>query len=192
MSVSVKIVLTPRAQQLLAAAPAWPLALKPAIVAAMDRQNELTTGYIQRTKLSVPGSRTLGVRTNRLRLSARPSKAVVSGDGILSAIGSNVKYAGVHEFGFDGTVKVRAFTRRQVSNDVVRGQGRRGFRARERGERVTASGFARVKAHTRRMRFPARAMFRSGIEERLPNYSRAISGAIVRVFTSPSGQGGAA
>jgi len=188
MSTSVQISLSPRAQQLLAAAPAWPLALKPALVAAIDRQNELTTGYIQRNKLSVRGPQTLGVRTNRLRLSARPTKAVVSGDAILSSIGSNVKYAGVHEFGYDGTVRVRSFTRRQVSNDQVRGQGRRGFRARERGDRVVASGIARVKAHTRRVRFPARAMFRGGIEERLPNYSRAISSAIVAVL---SNQGGA-
>lgn len=188
MAATLQITLSPRAQKLLAAAPAWPLALKTAIAQTMDRQNELTTGYIQRTKLSRRGPLTLGVRTNRLRLSARPSPAVVSGDAILSAIGTNVKYAGIHEFGFDGQVKVRAFTRRQVSNDQVSGR-RRGFVARERREQVSATGIARVRAHTRRLRMPERAMFRSGIEERLPNYSAAISQAIVQTLTQPGGGG---
>lgn len=186
MSATVQIQLSPKAQALLAAAPAWPLALKPAIAAALDLQNSASIGYITRNKLSVRGPHTLGRITSRLALSVRATKAVVSGDAILSAIGSNVKYAGVHEFGFDGVVQVKAFTRRQVSNDVLAGQ-RRGFTARGKRERLSASGIARVKAHTRRVHFPARAMFRTGIEERLPNYSRALSRAIIAVFTPSAG-----
>lgn len=182
MAASIQITLSPRAQQLLAAAPAWPVALPKAIAAAMDKENELTTGQIQRQKLSRRGPDTLGVVTNRLRLSARPAKAVISGDVILSAIGSNVSYAGVHEFGFQGTVQVKSFTRRQVSNDQVNGQ-RRGFVARQKREKVTASGFARVIAHTRRVNMPARAMFRTGIAERQANYSAALSRAVVAVLT---------
>lgn len=183
MSATVSITLSPRAQALLAAAPAWPIALKSAIAAALDKQNELTTGHIQRTKLSVRGPRTLGVRTNRLRLSARPTKAIVAADAILSSIGSNVKYAGVHEFGFSGTVQVKGFTRRQVSNDIVGGK-RRGFTSRQKRETVTATGFARVRPFTRRVNMPARAMFRTGIEERLPSYSAAISRAVVTTLTA--------
>jgi hypothetical protein len=185
MSTSVVITLSPRAKALLAAAPAWPLALKSAIAAAMDVQNELTTGHIQRTKLSVRGPFTLGVRTNRLRLSARPTKAIVAADTILSSIGSNVKYAGVHEFGFTGTVQVRGFTRRQVSNDIVGGK-RRGFVSRQKREKVSANGIARVGPFTRRANIPARAMFRTGITERLPSYSAALSRAVITTLNPPA------
>lgn len=196
MNPQLQINLSPKARALLAAAPAWPIALRSEIAKAMDKQNELTTGYIQRHKLSrrapmMGPKTTLGVVTNRLRLSARPTKAVVTADTILSSIGTNVKYGGVHEDGFSGTVKVRAFTRRQHTNDIVRGSSdRRGFAARQAKERLSASGIARVKAHTRRVHIPARHMFRSGIEERLPRYSSAISRAVVQVLT-PQGGGAA-
>lgn len=195
MSAALQITLSPRAQQLLAAAPAWPLALRGAIAAAMDKENELTTGQIQRRKLSVRGPQTLGVRTNRLRLSARPTKATVTADAILSSIGSNVKYAGVHEYGFTGSAPVKAYTRRAPQGDRFKnGQGgtiarltlqRGGIKPNARAQ--VSSGFAQVRAHTRKMNFPARAPFRTGIEERLPNYSAALSRAIVAVFTQPSG-----
>lgn len=185
MSATFSITLSPKAKALLAAATAWPITLKGAIAAALDAQNELTTGHIQRTKLSVRGPQTLGVRTNRLRLSARPTKAIIAGDAILSSIGSNVAYAGVHEFGFKGKVPVAAFVRHQFSNDQVRGQ-RRGFVARRKGERIQATGFARVRAHTRNVNFPARAMFRTGIEERQAKYAAALSRAIVATFEQTS------
>lgn len=183
MSATVSITLSPRAQALLAAAPAWPIALKSAIAAALDKQNGLSVGHITKTKLKRRGPLTLGVVSSRLWTSVRSTKPVITGDAILSSIGSNVRYAGVHEFGFSGIVKVGGFTRRQPSNDQVNGH-RRGFTARQRRETVTATGFARVRAHTRRVKMPARAMFRSGIEERLPAYSAAISQAVVNTLTA--------
>ena len=197
MATSIQITLSPRAQRLLAAAPAWPVALPKAIAEAMDKRNELTTGQIQRQKLSRRGPDTLGVVTNRLRLSARPAKAVISGDVILSAIGSNVSYAGVHEFGFTGTVQVKGFTRR------IFGTGRGGERAtvtkvtfrrdkngniveRRKDRDVKVEGTQTVRAHTRRVNMPARAMFRTGIAERQANYSAALSRAVVAVLTPPA------
>jgi phage gpG-like protein len=67
-----------------------------AIARAMDEQNELTVSAIQREKLS---GQVLRVRSNRLRGSIRRNAATVSGETVTSAIGSNVKYAAIHEYG---------------------------------------------------------------------------------------------
>lgn len=181
MSATVQITLTPEAVRRLASFRAAPQRLLPVIARVLDRRNELTVGYIQRFKLSVRGPNTLGVRTNRLRSSVRPALAQISGDAVLSGIGSNVRYAGVHEFGYTGRVQVRAFTRRQVTNDIVGGQ-RRGFRAREKREKISASGVARVRAHTRQVRIPERAPIRRGIDANAVLYRRDLSDAIVRLY----------
>ncbi len=94
-----------------------PAAVGAAMCRAMDKQNELTIGYIQRTKLSSRGPMTLGVVTNRLRSSIRPSQAVFDGVAIRSGIGSNVSYAAAHEFGFADTVTVKAHQRRAPQGD---------------------------------------------------------------------------
>lgn len=84
---------------------------------------------------------------------------------------------GRRDLGGDDLAEVRG----QVSNDIVGGQ-RRGFRARERREKVSASGFARVRAHQRHMRMPARAPFQRGIDDNAPLYKRDLSAAVVRVY----------
>src|SRR4051812_17109033 len=97
------------AAAILAQVKAFPEAMAQSIARALDEQNELTVGHIQETKLSKRGPTTLGVIHNRLRLSVHRALAVVKGNTIDSAIGSNVVYAGVHEFGFDGEVQVSGF-----------------------------------------------------------------------------------
>ena len=81
------------------------------VARGMDEANQVTIGVIQKDFLSFPKSGPttpdgLRVITNRLRGSIRASKAVISGDTVQSAIGSNVKYAALHEFG--GTIKHKA------------------------------------------------------------------------------------
>lgn len=98
----------------------------------------------------------------------------MSGAVVASSIGSNVAYAGVHEFGFAGVVGVRGHTRRQRSRDVTTGRGRRA--------QVLASGIARVRPHRRQMNMPARAPISTSIDERARNYTTSISAAIVRAW----------
>jgi phage gpG-like protein len=83
------------------------------------QQNALTVGHIQEHKLSERGPTTLGVVTNRLRRSARATRPVIDGEQILSSIGTNVRYAGVHEFGFDGEVSVKAHTRKAAERFMI-------------------------------------------------------------------------
>lgn len=75
-----------------------------AIAAGMDEQNQFTVSHIQARYLSFPKGgpsvpHGLRVQSNRLRGSIRASKAVISGQSVTSSIGSNVKYAAIHEFG---------------------------------------------------------------------------------------------
>jgi hypothetical protein len=81
-----------------------PQVMLPAMAAELDKQNQLTIGHITAKRMSGQGpfpasEHRLGVRTGRLRQSLRATKTVLRGGNLESAIGSNVKYMGIHEFG---------------------------------------------------------------------------------------------
>lgn len=192
MAEAIKISLESNAAEIVDRLNRFPAEMAQAICRALDYENELTVGAIVRERLSYPRAfvgplpHGLRVQTSRLRRSIRPSKARVVGSMVDSAIGSNVRYAGVHEFGFDGVVPVSAHTRHQVSEDVIQGKAgaaRRGFEARQKREKVIASGVARVRAHSRKVHLPARAYVRTTIAERVPAYTSALSRAIVQAWT---------
>jgi phage gpG-like protein len=169
MSYELKIELSGEALDLLRSLPSASARAGEAMAHALDLQNELTIGYAQKNKLSGPRPGVLGVRTNRLRGSLRRNDATVSGGMIEGSIGTNVEYAAVHEFGFDGDVQVKSFVRNQRSRDLVKGKK----------QKLVASGLAFVKAFTRHMHMPERSFIRSSISERLDEYSTALSQAIL-------------
>src|SRR5690606_24659350 len=83
----------------------------------LDRENEYTVGATVRERMSFPRgvpstSEGLRVQTGRLRRSMTRSRAIAAGGVVVSAIGSNVRYFGPHEFGFDGVQSVPAHERR--------------------------------------------------------------------------------
>lgn len=153
------------------------------IAKALDRENQLTIGHVQSDYLTGPRPAKLGVRTNRLRGSINASKAIVQGETVSSIIGTNVAYAGVHEHGFDGPVKVKAHTRRIFRTftgtdggtfDMATGRVKR-FKAKK----VTLNtGVANVKAFTRHMKMPKRPFLAPAIKGSELAYSTAISRAI--------------
>jgi phage gpG-like protein len=166
----------------------FPQAMATSVARALDQENELTIGQIQLRKLSHSGPMTLGVRSSRLWKSIVKTKAFVAGGAIVAAIGSNVVYAGVHEFGFDGTVSVRAYIRRRLSPagatsryyfDMPTGRIRRTGKKPKPREQL---GLISVRAHTMHMHFPERAFIRSTIEERRADYCSSISQAIVNAW----------
>lgn len=135
------------------------------VASAIDRENELTIGHAQANKLSQRGPTTLGVRTNRLRSSLRRTAATISAEGVIeSAIGTNVVYAGVHEYGIDREVAVRAHSRKVYQ----------AF-----GKPLKTPAQAQVKAFQRKMRFPERSFIRSSIGERIGAYESSLSSAVV-------------
>ncbi len=150
-----------------------------AIAKEMDRQNQLTVGHITERRMTGKGpfpasEHKMGVRTNAMRRTLRASRAVVRGGVIESAIGSNLSYMGAHEFGFSGSVNVRAHNRRNKAGNV-RGRLEPGQR-----KKLLAVGFQTVKAHARKINVPARAPIYHGILDRADAIGAGLSRAILK------------
>jgi hypothetical protein len=192
-----KIDLTTNAAEIVKDLEEFPPKMARGVARAMNEQNELTVGHIVRDKLTAAGPRYLNVRSGRMRKSARRTKAEIAGLRIVSSIGSNLVYAGVHEYGFQGTVQVQAFTRRapqgdrfslggkSVTRPMAESMGlfdKRGRLRRRKGLAQESSGISRVKAHSRRMNFPARHMFEDGVTENLDAYADKVSEAITEAW----------
>jgi phage gpG-like protein len=184
----IDVQITDNAAFILGKLKSFPQAMATSVAQALDQENELTIGQIQLRKLSHSGPTTLGVRSARLWKSIVRTRAYVSGGAIVSAIGSNVVYAGVHEFGFDGDVTVRAYVRRVLSPpgatsrvffDMQTGRIRRSGKKAKPREQL---GLVSVRSHSRHMHFPERAFIRSTIAERKENYCSSISQAIVSAW----------
>lgn len=177
----VRIELTQQAEEMVRKARALPAATTRAIARAMDQQNQLTVGHIVDSYLSFPKQGPsvyygLRVQSGLGRRSLWASKPTVEGNVIESGIGSNVKYMGVHEFGYTGPQSVRGFTRKVRSRNVI---GRVGERA---PRRIIAAGVAFVKPFTRQANFQARGFVRAGIADRATAYSDAISTAVITTW----------
>ena len=169
----------------LAALKSIPAKVQTAMVKTMDEQNQYAVGDTQRRWMSRRGPNTLGVVTNRLRSSVRATPATAQGTTITSAIGSNVVYAGVHEFGFLGVVQVRPHPRKKMSRGGSRLTLDKDGHIVRRNRRRKVLGTGQVKGHARRMNIPARAPIRHGIEGRSTRYGQALSAAIKQVLTNP-------
>lgn len=153
--------------------------MKTAIAGAMDLENELTVGHIVEQRLTgagpfPPEQGKLGVRTGRLRRSLRPSKARIVGGTIISAIGSNVKYAGIHETG--GKTPPHIIEPRKKGG-ALRFTGRGG-----------GIVFAAIVKHPG-SKIPARRWLSRGIQDRAANYSARIGEAILTTWQDPKAGG---
>jgi len=159
-----------------------------AVAKEIDRQNQFTIGHISSVRMRGNNGKPfpvsehkLGIRSGQLVKSIWSTPARVTEGGVESSIGSNLKYAGVHEFG--GTFKrvqlagsVRLRTDR---NGVLLRQkdGRLAVFAKKRHKSVATVQFAGGKRFD--VTVPARAPFRYGIQDRLPAIGDAVSQAVV-------------
>lgn len=158
MSDSLQIELSPQARAVMARVREWPASAVARMARALDAENELTIGHITTTKLRNAAPQFLNARTGHLRHSLRAAATRVMGAQIETAIGTNVGYAAVHEFGS------KAYT--------IRPRNRRALRF--------AAGGKKIFAYT--VRHPghrARAPIRTGIRERANHYAAALSEAVV-------------
>jgi len=96
---------------------------------------------VARTKEKL-SDQVLHVRTGRLRRSIHADPIEVVGDMVTGRVGTNVEYAGIHEFGFKGPVSVRE----HLSTSVL-------------GNKFT------VRSHTREINMPERSFLRSSLTE---------------------------
>jgi phage gpG-like protein len=169
MGEQINIELSTEAKALLASLDQAPQKMLEAIAATLKYQNELTVSHIQSSYLSFPKDGPpseigLRVQSNRLRQSAWASDPVISGQVVDSAIGDNVEYAAAHEFGADIP----------AHKVVAKGKALR-FQI---GDRV----LYRKSVNIPEVHLPARGMFRRGINDRLSEYSKSISIAMVEAM----------
>lgn len=180
---SLQIQISSNAEAILRQLTQLPERMATAIARAMDKENQLTVGAIQAQQLSGPRPGKIGVITNRLRGSIRAVKAVVAGNAIESAIGSNVKYAGILERGLNASIKVKAHSR-NIFRTHETGGGRSfdpktGRIRTEKKKKISLhSGTAKVKAHWRTVNVPAHRYIEGTLERSTLAYSVAISRAI--------------
>jgi len=158
----IAIELSHEAQDLIRKFGGLPTSIGPALARTMRFQNQLTVGHIVATKLTNSGPAFLNARTSRLRGSVRASVPSISGSTVESTIGTNVRYAAVHEYGC-GPYTIRARTAKAL-----------------RWGNASGVHFSRTVRHPG---FPARRMFETGVEERAENYGDALSQTIVQELT---------
>lgn len=161
------------------------------IARSIDTENQLTIAHISTVRMRgnngkpfAPEMHVLGIRSARLIKSVRASKAQAVGSSVTGGIGSNVKYAGTHEFG--GRIKIparqgTARLRTDRSGSLMRQIGfpKLAVFARRKHKQVKEVAYS-AAAHEINM--PARAPIRTGIEDRKPQYGTAISNAIVNFW----------
>ena len=190
MSTQIKIQLDPQAERIIAGLQTLPTRMVGYIAAAMNQENLRTVSHIQAKHLTGIGpfpveEHRLGVVTNRLRQSLRASEAQqVSGGKIESAIGSNVKYAAIHEFG--GRIhkparQAKVRHRLDARGNLVKQLGNANLLVFAKGNNTRARE-TQVEIPAHDVDMPERAPIRTGIAECLPNYSRTISAHIVAAW----------
>lgn len=184
---TVKMEFTPAAQAVLAKFTTLPQRVLVAIARGLDDANQLTVGVIMHDFLSFPKDSPptlegLRAQSNRLRGSVRASKAVISGDAVTASIGSNVKYAPIHEYG--GTFKrvllagsVRLTTDR-AGNLLRQGKnGKLAIFARNRRKQAVTVAYAGGKSFD--VTYPARRPFARGVEKNKDAMIELVSQRIV-------------
>lgn len=141
-----------RDESLIATFRGYPGRLAAALLNAMQRITLKIQTVVKEEKLT---GQVLHVRTGTLRRSIN-RRIWISGDQINGAVGTNVEYAGPHEFGFHGTVTVREHQRR------IRARVDAKWAGKKKGKVI---GIAHVKAFTRTMNLPERSFLRSSLRE---------------------------
>jgi phage gpG-like protein len=111
---------------------------------------------------------------------------VIEGDTVTASIGSPLRYAAVHEFGFHGYVEVKAFFRhnrhadRSVKEPRVSMKTGKSYKARVK----TASGLTPVRSHKRHMKIPARSPFGYGVADSEQLIANSITAELVNLALS--------
>lgn len=128
--------------------------------------------WIQKNRLSGPRPTYLGVVTNRLRSSIMVSRSIKK-DSLEFRIGTNVKYAPIHEFGFAGYQHVSSHIRKSFEKVRLFGKSKK-----------VRTGDIFVRAFDRGLIMPARPFLRPGIQNQdnvnfiVTKLNKAITGAL--------------
>jgi phage gpG-like protein len=175
-----------------------------AMMAAKDNENQLTVAHIVRNYASFPQDEPTtmdGLRTisGRLRANYRASAPKLEGNNIVSAIGNNVEYAAIHEFGGQtrphdivarnakalafspGTGKFFVATDFAAASHSLRGNARKA----KADLFMDENGIVlRKVVHHPGSDIPARQPIQRGIEDRLPQYAESLGNAAAKFANS--------
>lgn len=146
------LIVSMRAETLLARLAGTADRLKEGMNAAVTRLSIVVQTGVKAERLT---GQVLHVRTGTLRRSINRRVEVTDG-GVIATVGTNVRYAAAHEYGFDGSVTVKAHTRRSA----LQMSAKRSKRDRK------SDGTVQVRSFTRHMRMPERSFLRSELRER--------------------------
>lgn len=139
----------------------WLRDLPEAVRAGLGRALLRLAAELERTVQQKLGGEVLRVRSGALRSSIKA--AVDSSGAVLTAtVGSDLRYAAAQEYGFAGTVDVRAQLRRIT----------------EAFGRPIAEKTIRVGGFSRRMNLPERSFLRSALSEMQPQIAAAVREAV--------------
>jgi len=188
---AIKIELAPAAQKVMGKLATMPARMGETVAAAMSLENQYTLANIVEKHLTGQGPypvdrHRLGERSHQLRGSARTTEPVIEGNQVTSSIGSQVIYAGIHEFGgvihhAARQVTVRLRTDRQ--GNLIRQPGHEHLAMFARTSHKRAKE-VKSQAPAYDVQMPARAPFMTGIQERSAEYGKSISAAIINALSA--------
>jgi len=101
----------------------------------------IIAGWSRSNRLSGPRPKFLGVVTNRLRSSIAVSDPQQDGNVYYAKVGTNVEYAGMHEYGFVGSLSVSGHTKK------------------------TKKGFTSVRSHMRKLNYAGKPFLRPAVAD---------------------------
>ncbi|ENT0719320.1 HK97 gp10 family phage protein [Neisseria gonorrhoeae] len=134
-----------------------------AVVKSVGRSALRLQSEVMLNRLS---GRVLRVRTDNLRRSVH-QRVNVSGNVVSGEVNTNVRYGIAHEYGFAGSVNVKASLR----------QVRQAF-----GKPLKPPRYVRVRAHTRDVKLPERSFLRSALRDLTPKFADDLQKSIGKVL----------
>ena len=200
MSDQVKIELSEGAKEILRHVTDMPNSMLVDIAKGMQKANVMLVSRIQMERLTGQGpfpveEHKLGVRSGRLLGSLHAGDVTIADNRVESSIGSNVKYAAIHEFG--GTIHREA----SVGSVRLKTINKRGTLARQEGfPHLAVFAGKGVKKRFKTVRWsadahdvvmPERAPVRTGIPCHLAEYGQMVSQAIEDSWEKLKGENGA-
>lgn len=148
--------------------------LDAAMVRVITRQSIEMQAAVKDKKLS---GQVLHNRTGTLRRSI--NRLVVEEPGrVYAQIGTNVVYAGAHEYGFNGVVNVRAHVRRVLESRQTLSKNGKQILRKKRG----VVGETTVRAHPRHMVVQERSYLRSTLREAWPAIKAELKSAAIEAL----------
>ena len=120
-----------------------------AVVKSVARSALRLQSEVMENRLS---GQVLNVRTGNLRRSIH-QRVTNTGSAVIAEVNTNVRYGAAHEYGFSGTVNVKASLR----------QVRQAF-----GRPLKNPRYVQVRAHSRNVRLPERSFLRTALRDMKP------------------------